>query len=377
MPSQQPHELAALLAEGRQLAKRRPSSGQNRIAAASAEGRAPSAPTEGRPPRAPQPEARPSVRAPEEPARVARPVPAAPAPVARPVAAEPAPEGPSGGGRGRPTPTLQPTWIDPEETPFVPVPRPGKALPSRLFSLAVAVGLVALLAWLILPEVSFRIGHARTVRVSDGVLSAQPVQLAPTEAATVEELLVDPRRLPDAALPAGTPIARLKVSTPDAFGSDTQELSVPFDARFVSIDTLPGGVTQPGTPVATVYDPGQMEVIMTVSAGGARQPPPGHAGHALERAGRGRGRGDRHLRGPAPRHRPRALVQQAGQHPHPARRRAGHGPGARDPLRRHHRPRLGARGRPSARRLRDRQRTGAGRRLDRPPVGRRVGGVGR
>ena len=265
MPSQQPHELAALLAEGRQLAKRRPSSGQNRIAAASAEGRAPSAPTEGRPPPAPPPETRPSVRAPEEPvpapAAVARPVPTAPAPVAEPVA-----EGPSGGGRGRPTPTLQPTWIDPEETPFVPVPRPGKALPSRLFSLVVALGLVALLAWLILPEVSFRIGHAHTVRVSDGVLSAQPVQLAPTEAATVEELLVDPRRLPDAALPAGTPVARLKVSTPDAFGSDTQELSVPFDARFVSIDTLPGGVTQPGTPVATVYDPGQMEVIMTVSA---------------------------------------------------------------------------------------------------------------
>ena len=168
------------------------------------------------------------------------------------------------GRRGRPTPTLQPTWIDPEETPFVPVPRPGKAVPARLFSLLVAAAVLGLLAWLIVPEVSFRIFNVNTVNVRDGVLTAQAVPLAPTTPATVLHLFVDAGHLPSGVLPAGTPIARLHTAGADAEGRSDIDLSVPFDARFVSVDTLEGAVTLPGTPVATVYDPAKMYVIVTV-----------------------------------------------------------------------------------------------------------------
>lgn len=168
--------------------------------------------------------------------------------------------------RGRATQTLQSTWIDPEETPFLPVPRPGRALPARLFSLLVAAAIVGLLAWLIVPEVSFRLTNVDTVRVSNGVLTAQPVPLAPTRPATVERLFVDAGRLPDGILPAGTPIARLRASEPDVLGATVIDLSVPFDARFSSVDTLVGAVTLPGTPVATVYDPAKMYVIVTVQS---------------------------------------------------------------------------------------------------------------
>ncbi len=168
------------------------------------------------------------------------------------------------GRRGRPTPTLQATWIDPEETPFVPVPRPGKAVPARMFSLLVMAAVLGLLAWLIVPEVSFRIRNVNIVNVTDGVLTAQPVPLAPTTPATVQQLFVDAGHLPSGVLPAGTPIARLRSAAPDAFGSTKVDLRVPFDARFVSVDTLEGAVTLPGTPVATVYDPKKMYVIVTV-----------------------------------------------------------------------------------------------------------------
>ncbi len=159
------------------------------------------------------------------------------------------------GRRGRAAPSLQAMWIDPEETPFKPQVRPGKALPARLFSLLVTAAVVGLLAWLIVPEVSFRLANVNTVTVRDGVLTAQPVPLGPTTPAIVEKLWVDAGHLPSGVLPAGTSIARLRTSAPDAFGSTTVDLAVPFDARFVSVDTLQGAVTQPGTPVATVYDP--------------------------------------------------------------------------------------------------------------------------
>lgn len=168
--------------------------------------------------------------------------------------------------RGRATETLQATWIDPEETPFVPVPRPGKAIPARLFSFLVTGLGLGLLAWLIVPEVSFRITNVDKVTVRQGVLTAQAVPLAPTSPATVEVLWVDAGHLPSGVLPAGTPVARLRSSTTDAFGSNAIDLTVPFDARFASVDTLEGAVTQPGTPVATVYDPEKMYVIVTVDA---------------------------------------------------------------------------------------------------------------
>jgi len=168
------------------------------------------------------------------------------------------------GLRGRPTRTLQSMWIDPEETPFVPVQRPGRALPARLFSLIVLLVFLGLLGWLIIPEVSFRLANVDTVNLRNGVLTAQAVPLAPPVAATVEKLYVDAGHLPSGVLPAGTPIAELRSAGIDAAGSSTVDLTAPFDARFVSVDTLEGAVTQPGTPVATVYDPTKMYVIVTV-----------------------------------------------------------------------------------------------------------------
>lgn len=168
------------------------------------------------------------------------------------------------GRRGRPTRTLQATWIDPAETPFTPVPRPGKGLPARLFALAVLACVFGLLAWMIVPEVKWRIANVDTIHVRDGVLTAQPVPLAPPTPATVVKLFVDAGHLPSGVLPAGTPIAELRTAGTDAFGSNTLQLTAPFDARFVSVDTLEGAVTLPGTPVATVYDPTKMYVIITV-----------------------------------------------------------------------------------------------------------------
>lgn len=165
---------------------------------------------------------------------------------------------------GRATHTLQATWLDPEETPFTPAPRPGRAVPARLFSLLVTAMIVGLLAWLILPEVSLRLSNVRTVTVEDGVLTAQPVPLAPTDPSTVEELFVDATNPPDSVLPAGTPIARLRGSQLNSSGS-VVDLTVPFDARLASVDTLEGAITLPGTPVATVYDPRKMSVIVTVA----------------------------------------------------------------------------------------------------------------
>ena len=144
----------------------------------------------------------------------------------------------------------------------------GPAGPSRpgLFSLLVTALGLGLLAWLIVPEVSFRIANVNNVTVRHGVLTAQAVPLAPTSPATVEVLWVDAGHLPSGVLPAGTPVARLRSSTTDAFGSNAIDLTVPFDARFASVDTLEGAVTQPGTPVATIYDPEKMYVIVTVDS---------------------------------------------------------------------------------------------------------------
>lgn len=168
------------------------------------------------------------------------------------------------GRRGRATRTLQATWIDPAETPFTPVPRPGKAIPARMFALLVLACVFGLLAWLIVPEVNWRLTNIDIVHVRDGVLTAQPVPLSPTTPATVERLYVDAGHLPSGVLAAGTPIARLRSPVADAWGSTSMDLAVPFDARFVSVDTLEGAVTLPGTPVATVYDPMKMYVIVTV-----------------------------------------------------------------------------------------------------------------
>ncbi len=166
--------------------------------------------------------------------------------------------------RGRPASSLQRTWIDPTEMPFTPVPRPGSPLVSRALSLSASMMVLALLGWLIIPEVSHRLTSIRTVVLQDGVLSAQAVQVSPASPAIVRELFVDAADLPDADLPAGTPIARIEGLSRDGLTNESSILSVPFDARFASVDLLEGGVTYPGAPVATVYDPRRMFVIMTV-----------------------------------------------------------------------------------------------------------------
>ncbi len=164
----------------------------------------------------------------------------------------------------RPTNTLQQAWIDPEETAFKPVPRPGNPLTARLIAWVGVLAFLAGLGWLIIPELNFRLTSLETVELRDGVLTAQPVQLAPLTPAIVSELYVDASRLPDGVLPEGTPIALLEGTSQDGTRLVTNEITVPFDARFVSVDTLVGGVVMPGTPVATLYDPSQMYVIVTV-----------------------------------------------------------------------------------------------------------------
>ncbi|MEZ5340166.1 MAG: hypothetical protein R2706_01595 [Acidimicrobiales bacterium] len=155
----------------------------------------------------------------------------------------------------RPAASLQPTWIDPEETDFTPVQRPGSGLSARLFSLFVSAAIIGALAWLIVPEVNFRIGTLNTISISNGVLAAQAVPLAPVRPAVVTEVYVDPSKQLDSVLPAGTPIARLEGTTADGQEAESTVIVAPFDARLASVDTLVGAVTQPGTPVATVYDP--------------------------------------------------------------------------------------------------------------------------
>lgn len=164
----------------------------------------------------------------------------------------------------RPSSTLQATWIDPEETPFEPVPRPGNPLTARLIAWVGVAAFLAGLGWLIIPELNFRLTSLEVVQLSDGVLTAQPVQLSPLRPSIVSELYVDASRLPDGVLPEGTPIALLEGTSEDGTRRVVNEIVVPFDARFVSVDTLAGGVVMPGVPVATLYDPTQMYVIITV-----------------------------------------------------------------------------------------------------------------
>jgi HlyD family secretion protein len=169
-----------------------------------------------------------------------------------------------GPARGRPTGMLQRTWIDPSEKPFTPLPRPGNAMVSRGMAWSVTAAFVALLAWIIIPEINFRLTSLNTVFLKNGVLSAQAVQIAPPRPAVVKELFIDASALPDSDLPAGTPIARLEGYSSDGLRTESSILAVPFDSRFASVDLLEGGVTYPGAPVATVYDPRRMYVIVSV-----------------------------------------------------------------------------------------------------------------
>lgn len=191
------------------------------------------------------------------------------APPAQPVAAERPPivERRRGVDRRGPraAPNLQPAWVDPEEMPFTPQPRPGNPIASRVFSLGVLAVFVAAIAWLIVPEVHFRLVHQNEIQFSSGILTAQGVPLGPLEAAVVEEILVDDLS-PDVTIAAGTPLARLRTGTVDLAGKAVYyDVSAPFDARLVSIGAPEGSTTQPGIPVLTVYDPTEMMVIVTIN----------------------------------------------------------------------------------------------------------------
>lgn len=165
---------------------------------------------------------------------------------------------------GRPTPSLQRTWIDPEETPFVPRPRPGNPFAARMLSWLFTLLLVGGIAWLVVPEVDFRFATNDTLILRDGVLTAQPVALAPTRPATVTELYIDASALADGVLREGTPIALLERINLRGEDYESFEVRSPFDARFVSVDSHVGSVVLPGTPVVTLYDPAKMYVIVRV-----------------------------------------------------------------------------------------------------------------
>lgn len=201
------------------------------------------------------------------------------------VAAPPRVQGATG-PRGRASVALQDTWIDGEESPFTPVVRPGKELPARLFSLAVLGAVLAFLAWMIVPEVSFRVGNIDNVGVPNGVLTAQPVPLASPSPAVVEGLWVDPANPPTGLMETGTLIARLRLVEDDGDGSGTRTITMPFDARIASIDTLTGAVTLPETPVVTVYDPAPHVRRGHRPPVDPSPPEGGHARPPLQRAGR-------------------------------------------------------------------------------------------
>jgi hypothetical protein len=161
------------------------------------------------------------------------------------------------------SPGLEQPFIDPPDLPFTPEPRPGRSLPSRVFSLLVMGALLVMIGWLVLPEVQFRFAHLHHLSYENAILTAQPVPLGPVEPALVEEIYIKADNTPDLPIPANTPIARLQTSLEDGT-TRSHELVVPFDARFVSIDTPVGATTRQGVSVATVYDPAEMYLIVTV-----------------------------------------------------------------------------------------------------------------
>ncbi len=181
----------------------------------------------------------------------------------------------------RPSIHLETTWADDTDHPFTPQPRPGSKFASRIFSWCIMAAFLAFLGWLIIPEVDIRLTDVNAIRFNDGILTAQPVPLSTTRPAIVTEVYVKANDRSSQILPAGTAVAayrdldasRVVVEDLDEIGTEEliiedlapiNEVIVPFDARFVSVDALPGAVTWPGSPVVTVYDPTEMMVVVTV-----------------------------------------------------------------------------------------------------------------
>ncbi len=157
-------------------------------------------------------------------------------------------------------------WIDPSDLPFTPQPRPGKSVPSRIFSMMFTWLFLAAVAWLIVPELDTRFLHQGELRYRDGILTAQPIPLSSMFPSVVDELYVDYASLDDEILPAGTRVALLRRMGPDGVTEETEELVVPIDARFVSVDAPEGSVIYPGQPVVTIYDPMLMSILVTINA---------------------------------------------------------------------------------------------------------------
>lgn len=162
--------------------------------------------------------------------------------------------------------TQQHMWIDGDEVEFTPQVRPKRRFISTLATRLVLLALVVLLAYNIVPGLQTRLTTQDQLFFNNAVLTAQPVQLSWVRPAFVEELYLDIAKLPDETLPAGTPVARLGLDNLDNKGPDEVELTVPVDSRLASIDASEGSVVAPGSPVATVYDPSLMTVIVTTRA---------------------------------------------------------------------------------------------------------------
>lgn len=167
-------------------------------------------------------------------------------------------------GQPRAHPALAEQFVDPVEMPFTPQPRRGTTIAARLSSLVVRAVLLALLCWLIIPELNFRFAHKGSMKFNSGVLTAQPVRLSSLRAAEVKKILVDPITSRDEVIPAGTPVAEITEVEGDRTSS--RVLTAPFDARLVSVDSPAGTVTRAGDPIVTLYDPTRLVVIITVTA---------------------------------------------------------------------------------------------------------------
>jgi HlyD family secretion protein len=155
-------------------------------------------------------------------------------------------------------------WLDDVVQVFKPIVRPGRVWTARLMAMFFNLFIASAVGWLVVPEFWHRVESRGDITIKQSVLTAQPVTLATREAAIVEEIYVDVQTLSDAFVAKGTRIAKVRKHSATEDGGSIEYIVAPFDARFVSINAPVGTVTQPLSPVATVYDPTKMMVIATI-----------------------------------------------------------------------------------------------------------------
>jgi multidrug resistance efflux pump len=91
------------------------------------------------------------------------------------------------------------------------------------------------------------------VKLSDVVLTAEPIPVGTTTAGVVKEVAVSPQT----EVSEGGVLARITVTDPEG-DTDTEVLRSPIDGVVSEIEVPSGGVATPGQPVVTLYDPARL-----------------------------------------------------------------------------------------------------------------------